>query len=74
MNNTDSTAIRAASSPQTAPALVIDGVTKTFRSGNGSRLTAVDDLSLTIRPGEVVAFLGSSKLSGQCLVRAAACR
>ncbi len=58
MNNTDSTAIRAASSPQTVPALVIDGVTKTFRSGNGSQLTAVDDLSLTIRPGEVVAFLG----------------
>ena len=58
MNNTDPTAIRTSTSTRTVPALVIDGVTKTFRSGNGSQLTAVDDLSLTIRQGEVVAFLG----------------
>ena len=58
MNNTDPTAIRTSAPTHTVPALVIDGVTKTFRSGNGSQVTAVDDLSLTIRQGEVVAFLG----------------
>lgn len=36
-----------------APALSLQGVTKTF---NGLR--AVDDLSLTVRPGEVYGFLG----------------
>lgn len=57
MNNTDSSAIRTSAPTHTVPALVIDGVTKTFRSGNSSQVTAVDDLSLTIRQGEVVAFL-----------------
>jgi ABC-2 type transport system ATP-binding protein len=36
-----------------APAIELTGMTKTF-----GRVTAVDDLSLRIEPGEVVAFLG----------------
>ncbi|GAB32996.1 ABC transporter ATP-binding protein [Gordonia otitidis] len=58
MNNIDPSATRAPSATRSVPALVIDDVTKTFRSGNGSDVTAVDGLSMTIDPGEVVAFLG----------------
>ncbi len=39
--------------PATAPAIATDGLTKRF-----GRLTAVSELSLEVRPGEVVGFLG----------------
>lgn len=39
--------------PHTAPAVELDGLHKSFGS-----VTAVDGLSLTVRPGEIVAFLG----------------
>ena len=35
------------------PAVVLESVSKTF-----GRVTAVDEVSLTIHPGEIVAFLG----------------
>lgn len=42
------------------PAIAIDGISKHFRDGNGQTVVAVDRVSLTIQPGEVVAFLGSN--------------
>ena len=45
-----------------APAEIeLDHVTKTFgRAGNGDAFRAVDDLSLTIAPGELVALVGKT--------------
>jgi NitT/TauT family transport system ATP-binding protein len=39
--------------------VLIDGVTKTFSSGS-SAVTALDDISLTVRQGEFVCILGAS--------------
>lgn len=39
-------------------AVELHGVTKTFRSGTGPHIRAVDGLSLSIGEGEIVAFLG----------------
>ncbi len=39
--------------------VLIDGVTKVFSSGSGS-VTALDDISLTVRQGEFVCLLGAS--------------
>ena len=41
-----------------APAVRVSGLRKTFRSTDGSTIVAVDDVDLTIMPGEIVAFLG----------------
>lgn len=43
--------------PDSTPAVLLDDVVKTFRAPGGD-VTAVDHLSLVVRPGEVVAFLG----------------
>jgi len=48
-----STVHSATAAPTTAYAIELDGVTRRYGS-----VTAVDDLSLRIRPGEIVAFLG----------------
>jgi len=48
-----STVHSATATPTTAYAIELDGVTRRYGS-----VTAVDDLSLRIRPGEIVAFLG----------------
>jgi ABC-2 type transport system ATP-binding protein len=40
------------------PAIRATGLTKAFRLPDGSTVTAVDDIDLTVRPGEIVAFLG----------------
>lgn len=42
----------------TAPAIRAAGLRKAFRSGDGTPVVAVDDVDLTVRPGEIVAFLG----------------
>ncbi|MFM9376624.1 ABC transporter ATP-binding protein [Gordonia sp. VNK21] len=44
----------------TAPtaALHAENLVKSFRDSGGGRVTAVDGLSLSVQPGEVVAFLG----------------
>lgn len=44
---------RLATSPRVAASIVAEGLTKRFGS-----LTAVDDLTLEVQPGEVVGFLG----------------
>jgi ABC-2 type transport system ATP-binding protein len=40
------------------PAIHASGLRKSFRSTDGSTVVAVDDVDLTIQPGEIVAFLG----------------
>ena len=40
------------------PAIRATGLRKTFRSTDGSPVVAVDDVDLTVHPGEIVAFLG----------------
>ena len=42
----------------TTPAIRATGLRKTFRSTDGSPVVAVDDVDLTVHPGEIVAFLG----------------
>ena len=40
------------------PAIHATGLRKSFRGTDGTSVVAVDDVDLTIRPGEIVAFLG----------------
>jgi ABC-2 type transport system ATP-binding protein len=40
------------------PAIHATGLRKQFRQGHGTPVVAVDDVDLTIHPGEIVAFLG----------------
>ena len=40
------------------PAIRATGLRKTFRATSGATVVAVDDIDLTIMPGEIVAFLG----------------
>ena len=40
------------------PAIRATGLRKTFRDTSGGTVVAVDDIDLTIMPGEIVAFLG----------------
>ncbi|MGB3772894.1 MAG: ABC transporter ATP-binding protein [Rhodococcus sp. (in: high G+C Gram-positive bacteria)] len=42
----------------TTPAIHLDHLHKSFPGPRGSRVLAVDDLSLVVHPGEIVAFLG----------------
>jgi len=49
-------------------ALDIQGLTKTF-SVNGSRVTALQDISLTVRQGEFVSIIGSSGCGKSTLLR-----
>ena len=44
--------------PADLPAIRATGLRKTFRSTDGGIVVAVDDIDLTILPGEIVAFLG----------------
>lgn len=44
----------------TGASVVVTGVRKTFRLGGGQRLQAVDDVTLTVEPGSVVALAGPS--------------
>ena len=44
--------------PRPTPAIRATGLRKSFRSTDGSTVVAVDDVDLTVQPGEIVAFLG----------------
>ncbi len=43
---------------KTTPAIRATGLRKAFRATDGTTVVAVDDVDLTVRPGEIVAFLG----------------
>ncbi|MCK9930965.1 ABC transporter ATP-binding protein [Frankia sp. Mgl5] len=45
---------------EAAPLLAVAGVTKHFRGPRGSRRTAVDDVSFTLRAGETLGLVGES--------------
>ena len=42
----------------TTPAIHATGLRKAFRTTDGASVVAVDDVDLTVQPGEIVAFLG----------------
>ena len=44
--------------PADVPAIRATGLRKAFRSTDGNAVVAVDDVDLTVQPGEIVAFLG----------------
>ena len=44
--------------PADVPAIRATGLRKSFRSTDGNAVVAVDDVDLTVQPGEIVAFLG----------------
>ncbi|GAA5106594.1 ABC transporter ATP-binding protein [Alloalcanivorax gelatiniphagus] len=44
--------------PASTPAIRATGLRKQFRATDGTAVVAVDDVDLTVRPGEIVAFLG----------------
>ena len=52
------------------PALVVDGVTKRFGSGDGT-VVAVDDVSLTVESGSVVGLLGPNGAGKTTLIKCA---
>ncbi len=56
--------------PVTGDALVeLEGVTKRFQRGSGTAVTAVDDVTLSVRRGEVLAVIGYSGAGKSTLVR-----
>ncbi|WP_309225584.1 ATP-binding cassette domain-containing protein [Quadrisphaera sp. INWT6] len=56
--------------PVTGDALVeLEGVTKRFQRGSGAAVTAVDDVTLSVRRGEVLAVIGYSGAGKSTLVR-----
>ena len=53
------------------PLVSLEHVSKTFRRGRGPTLHAVNDVSLTIEPGETLGLIGESGAGKSTLVAAA---
>ncbi|WP_300344174.1 methionine ABC transporter ATP-binding protein [Nesterenkonia sp.] len=60
-----------ASGPQAPgdPLIELSGVTRTFRTGRSSSVTAVDNVSFTVRTGEVYGVIGFSGAGKSTLIR-----
>lgn len=54
------------------PVLVLDHVSKSYEMKDGGHLTAVKDVSLTMKPGECLAIIGESGCGKSTLARLAA--
>lgn len=58
MTSTNASDPLASPPPETPYAVEVRGLTKTFTTSGSTTVRAVDDISMTIKPGEIVAFLG----------------
>lgn len=59
--------------PSPAPLLAVRNLSKTYRAGGGQHLTAVDGISLSVMPGEMLGLVGESGCGkstlGRCMLR-----
>jgi peptide/nickel transport system ATP-binding protein len=54
---------------ETAPVIVVEGLTRTFRTGHGRSVTALDRVSLTVEAGTCLAVVGESGSGKTTLAR-----